>query len=256
MYVKEVSLKVTLVQAPQKSLIGLAAKFCTDPGTLEEIQAKYSQEELIAVGKRAVDMGHGAVAEFDNYVFAVEGVSRTLTHQLVRKRLASYAQESMRFTSQGGEYQIVIPESVRGKHVRLVLSDGAAVIADLMGFADLANQFYEGLQAQGVPNEDARFGLLEASKTKILVELNSHGILDFCKVRTCTCAQWEIRAMARQMLELAKEHDPIIFENAGPTCLDYGMCREDKRKWKTCKRMPHKDDVIAGIDRPYWSGRA
>jgi len=250
MLVKEVKLNVTLVSAPAVSLVGLAAKFCTSPQSYGEIVAENYEEQLQAVADRVMEYGHLAVAEFDDYVFAVEGVSRTLTHQLVRKRLASYAQESMRYTSQAGEYKIVIPESVKGKRVQVAVPSrvtGIPLYTDLTlkDLADIAHQVYEGLQAQGVPNEDARFALLEASKTKILVKMNAHALMDFFAERTCSCAQWEIRGMASWMLELVRDHNPSLFRNAGPKCIRLGFCPEARAKH--CGLRPHRTEVYRGL---------
>ena len=109
----------------------------------------------------------------------------------------------------------------------------------LKDLADISNQFYEGLQQQGVPNEDARFGLLEASNSKILIAMNAHALLDFFSDRVCSCAQWEIRHMAREMMRLAKEDNPQLFAKAGPKCDRSGFCHEQEAKWEQCKRNPH-----------------
>jgi thymidylate synthase (FAD) len=209
-----------------------------------------------AILKRVVGYGHLSVLEFDNWIFGVEGVSRTLTHQLVRKRIASYAQESMRYTSQDGEYQIIVPKSLEGKTATIRIpfnclpgnlqespefKKGMDIQVSLEELADISHQWYEGMQAKSVPNEDSRFGLLEASKTKIMIQMNSHALLDFFAERTCSCAQWEIRGMAREMLRICKELDPVVFENAGPKCIKLGYCPEAKAKH--CGLRPHKTDI-------------
>jgi thymidylate synthase (FAD) len=231
-----------------------AARVCTESSTIEEIMTTSEKDEQIL--KRVVGYGHLAITEFSYFVFAISGISRTLTHQLVRKRIASYAQQSMRYTSQSGEYKIIVPESMMDKKVRVdspyVDKEYAqwTMNLSLEEFAGMANQFYEGMQEQNVPNEDARFGLLEASHTQIFVAMNGHALLDFFNERCCTSAQWEIRTIANQMLKIVKIVEPMLFESSGPKCLKNSFCHEAKKKWNGCKRSPHisefkeKDEII------------
>jgi thymidylate synthase (FAD) len=79
--------------------------------------------------------------------------------------------------------------------------------------------------AAGVPAEDARYILPNATETKIMVTMNARELLHFFELRCCERAQWEIRAMALEMLKLVKEAAPIIFRDAGPGCLT-GPCPE------------------------------
>jgi thymidylate synthase (FAD) len=74
-------------------------------------------------------------------------------------------------------------------------------------------------------NQDARFVLPNAAETKIMVTMNARELLHFFRQRCCNRAQWEIRAMAEQMLELANKTAPVIFSKAGPGCL-YAPCPE------------------------------
>jgi thymidylate synthase (FAD) len=265
MSVEIVKPKVILIAKPATfdgtRLSGIAAKTCTTAETFAEILDTNDNYE--GVLKRVLGYGHLSVTEFDNWVFGIENVSRTLTHQLVRKRLASYAQESMRYTSQGGTYKIIEPASLEGKSAivkfdinklpeyitRFIPKDNLEAInhveieLSLEELASISHEWYEGMQEQGVPNEDARFGLLEASKTKILVGMNTHALLDFFCERTCTCAQWEIRGVAQAMLRLAKEADPVGMATAGPKCTRTYFCHEAMSKWETCKRVTHIDTV-------------
>ena len=263
MSVEIVTSNVILIQSPgkhdNKRLSGIAAKTCTTPDSFAEIlDANTDYEETL---KRVLAYGHMSVTEFDFWVFGIEGVSRTLTHQLVRKRLANYAQESMRYTSQGGTYKIVVPESLEGKtsvikelpvdyllgschdQLKEIGFTTINLCLSLEDLARIAHEWYEGMQEQDVPNEDARFGLLEASKTKILVGMNTHALLDFFGERTCNCAQWEIRSVAAKMLRLAKEVDPVGMETAGPKCHRTHFCVESKQKWVTCKYSTHISEV-------------
>lgn len=260
MSVEIVEPKVVLLKSPvedEERWSAKAARFCTSPDTIETIMDNNTNDEKVL--KNVLDYGHLSVTEFDNWIFGIENVSRTLTHQLVRKRIASYAQESMRYTSQGGTYKIIEPESLKGKTAtitvpRHLLNDDSLLSVDvdienlsfdlsLEDLAAISHDWYTKMQEQSVPNEDARFGLLEASKTKIMVGMNSHALLDFFCERTCTCAQWEIRGVAQEMLRLAKEADPLGMKNAGPKCNRSSYCYESKTKWEKCKRVANIHDV-------------
>ena len=249
MSVKVVKPNVVLVASPRSfqgtRISGIAAKTCTSAESFAEILDTH--ETYKDVLKRVINYGHLSVTEFDQWIFGIEGVSRTFTHQLVRKRVGvAYAQESMRYASQGGAYQIIVPSSLEGKSYPVSLFDDPnpeQVYLSLEGLAEVVHQWYEEAQKDGVPNEDARFGLLEASKTKILVGMNSHALLDWFKERCCSTAQWEIRAVANMMLKRAQEVDPTVFASAGPKCCYTGVCNEPKSKWENCKRVPHNSKV-------------
>ena len=87
---------------------------------------------------------------------------------------------------------------------------------------DLYNEFTEA----GIPAEDARYILPNATETKIVCTFNARSLLNFFSLRCCARAQWEIRALANEMLRQCKEVAPVIFENAGPTCVSEGVCHE------------------------------
>ena len=86
----------------------------------------------------------------------------------------------------------------------------------------------------GIPAEDARYILPNAAETKIVCTFNARSLLNFFSLRCCTRAQWEIRALANKMLEECKKVAPVIFENAGPTCVSQGVCHEGEM---SCGRL-------------------
>lgn len=219
----------------------IAAKFCTSPENLNYILDHSDNKKDNELVKRVVDYKHLSVLRFEWWVFAIENISRTCSHQLVRKTTGvCFAQESMRYTGKDCEYRIVIPESIKQEYFVPIDFNRESYTINFSQLANICFQFYKGLQDLGVPNEDARFALLEASNTKILMGINSQALLDFFAERCCTCAQWEIRNIANDMLKICKKHNPTIFENVGPKCLSLGYCPESKHKWKLCKRTPRR----------------
>ena len=77
-------------------------------------------------------------------------------------------------------------------------------------------------------NEDARFVLPNACETKIVVTMNVRSLFNFFEHRCCNRAQWEIKAVADEMLRLCREVAPNVFKNAGPSCIKEGKCPEGK----------------------------
>ena len=92
---------------------------------------------------------------------------------------------------------------------------------------DAAIEAYQKLLAAGVPAEDARYLLPNAAETKIVITMNVRELLHFFELRCCNRAQWEIREMARRMLELARPTAPFVFADAGAPCVR-GACPEGK----------------------------
>lgn len=79
--------------------------------------------------------------------------------------------------------------------------------------------------AEKKANEDARFVLPNACDTRIIMTMNVRSLQNFFRLRCCYRAQWEIRALAIEMLKQCREVCPLLFAKAGPACL-YGACSE------------------------------
>lgn len=80
-------------------------------------------------------------------------------------------------------------------------------------------QTYDELVSMNVPKEDARYVLANATETKVLATFNARSLLNFFSLRCCNRAQWEIRQMAYLMLTEVKKVAPLLFKNAGATCV-------------------------------------
>ena len=174
---------------------------------------------------RIVGMGHLSVVEHATFTFSVSGVSRALTHQLVRHRIASFSQQSQRYVSLKGP-SFVTPHTVEADPEALRVFDETM---------DAIWGAYSKLEAMGIPAEDARYLLPNGCTTNITITMNARELLHFFSLRCCNRAQWEIREMADQMLALCKEVSPVIFANAGPACVR-GPCPEGK---KSCGHPRH-----------------
>ncbi|WP_400234387.1 FAD-dependent thymidylate synthase [Methanomethylophilus alvi] len=170
--------------------------------------------------RHVIGMGHHSVIEHAVFTFSVEGVSRALTHQLVRHRIASFSQQSQRYVRLS-EPTYVVPETVKRD------PEAMKVYEETM---DGIWDSYSKLIGIGIPAEDARYVLPNGCTTNITITMNARELLHFFSMRCCNRAQWEIREMADEMLRLCKEVSPVIFSDAGPACIR-GPCPEGK---KTC----------------------
>ncbi|MCL2607530.1 MAG: FAD-dependent thymidylate synthase [Methanomassiliicoccaceae archaeon] len=165
---------------------------------------------------KIVGMGHYSVIEHAVFTFSAEGVSRALTHQLVRHRIASFSQQSQRYVPLN-ESTYVVPETVSSD------PDSLKIYAEAM---DSIWDAYRKL-SERIPAEDARYVLPNGCTTNITITMNARELLHFFSLRCCERAQWEIRDMADRMLRICKDISPIIFMNAGPPCIK-GHCPEGK----------------------------
>lgn len=190
--------------------------------------------------KHCVKSGHQSVTEFCDFTFHVEGVSRALSHQLVRHRIASYAQRSQRYCSEDG-FKYVTPKSIKEHQSAIVLYE------KLMEEIEFK---YKLLQELGIPNEDARMILPNACETVLEVKMNLRTLMNFMNERLCTCAQWEIRELARKMRDVIVAEYPIFAEYLVPKCerfgKQFGFCLETKarREVLKCNRHPRLADIF------------
>ncbi|MCL2003357.1 MAG: FAD-dependent thymidylate synthase [Oscillospiraceae bacterium] len=201
---------------PQR-LVAAAARNCYSgkgPNALLEELDDASVEDLL---ERVGSMGHSSLWEHASFTFTLENVSRALLSEITRHRIASYSVKSQRYVKEK-PFDYVLPPSLG--------TDGDA--AQLFNNAmEAAGEAYNALLACGVAAEDARFVLPNACCTHIVVTMNARELLHFFKLRCCIRAQWEIRLVAEEMLRLAREAAPLLFDKAGPACV-WGACGEGK----------------------------
>jgi thymidylate synthase (FAD) len=183
------------------------------------------QETLI---HHLLEHGHFGPFEHPHATFAIEGVSRSCMAQLTRHRHATFDIQSMRYVS----FDDVDPEDVR--EGELIVIPPSATDPDWVGrnqqrgdvdegeaqrreqlFKDTienAVDSYQELLDLGMPPEDARFVLPIGTKVNIVMTLNARMLMHVADMRAAADAQWEIRGMTEDILELAEEWAPITFE--------------------------------------------
>ena len=200
-------MKVTLINHTKNPdrICAAAAQSCYSEKGATELFESTTDERARSMIAKVVGMGHLSVVEHAHFTFSVEGVSRSLTHQLVRHRLASYSQQSQRYVSMERASYVVPPSVSADEGLRETYSRAM----------DEIWRVYRQL-AEKVPKEDARYVLPNACHTNITITMNARELWHFFNLRCCRRAQWEIRLMAWKMLAEARKVAPILFQDAGP----------------------------------------
>lgn len=225
---KEAQLKVSLLSfTPEpENLVALSARLCYSPVGVEELKEKLSEDEKERLINILRESGHTSPFEHASFTFAVEGISRACSHQLVRHRIASYSQQSQRYVSEVEGFEYIIPPLLReDPEIR-------EIFIKAMEHAHRAYcKIIEKLEKKGIRGEkarqDARFVLPNAAETKIIITMNARELHHFFSLRLCNRAQWEIRELATEMLRLVRGVAPLLFRDAGPHCLR-GKCPEGR----------------------------
>lgn len=152
--------------------------------------------------------GHTSTVEHITFTFLIEGVSRTLLAQLTRHRVGwSYSVESQRYVklssdSRSGGFDYVVPDGISGFQ--------GEVFEKIM---DKAQQSYDYLIELGVPQEDARAVLPNATATDLVVTCNLRALIDFVSKRDANKgAQTEIAKLSAIMAEKVKDVEPVLSE--------------------------------------------
>lgn len=227
------ALKVKLIEHtpnPEK-VIASAAKLCYSSSSVEDILEGLDEKNVQNFLQRLMSYGHASPIEHVSFTFAVEGVSRSLTHQLVRHRIASYSQQSQRYVKLNQFEYIVPPEIAKDDNARQVFIE--AMEKSQKAYDEIANILKEKyinngmnkLSAEKKAIEDARYVFPNACESKVVLTMNARSLMNFFEHRCCNRAQWEIHALADEMLRQVRKVAPILFKNAGPSCVN-GSCPE------------------------------
>lgn len=245
-------LKVELLAATPDalSLIYAAFRQCYHAGFVADmwprlLSGEVDREVQADFVRKVMESGHDSPIEHASFSFAVAGISRACSHQIVRHRLASYSQQSQRYVD-GSDMDFILPPAIARipearERFEAFMAEVGSAYRDLKGI----------LEAHGRKDkakEDARFVLPQAAETKIVITMNCRALLHFFHLRCCLRAQWEIRALAEAMLALCKAELPAIFATAGAKCESLGYCPESPRF--ACGRYPTLEQLRgqAGAD--------
>ena len=214
-------MKVTLVNYAQQGekLAELSAAICV--GKLDNP----TEKGMLS----AINSGHDSVLEHLPLTWVIEDVSRALTHQLVRHRIASYSQSSQRYCKINTN-NTIIKEDITYVDKWYVVPKSVFINNfedDYCSLMDSIAELYNKMCENGVPNEDARMVLPNACFTSIIVSMNARSLVEQCSKRLCKRAQWEIRELYTRMVESIKDIYPHVWEKCVPPCKKDG-CKEIK----------------------------
>jgi thymidylate synthase (FAD) len=245
----ELGLKATLlfpsreiVEQYYVPLIYTACRTCYSELTPEDIFQKAADGEIdVAKMQRlisnVIESGHGSTIEHVVFTFGISGVSRTLSHQLVRHRAGvAFDQQSQRYVT-FKKAATMLPQTiaeaepdVRSRYEEQV--EGAmSLYGDLVG--------------AGIPGEDARFVFPNATRTNLVMTTNLRALIHMSGLRLCTMAQWEIRRLFQLMRHEIFGVSPFLGAFLAPKCVPLGYCDEFNNRDEHCPIRPHKDNVLA-----------
>jgi thymidylate synthase (FAD) len=238
----EVFMKVKIIAyTPNpEEVVASAAKLCYSKVGVDEIQENLTEEGIEKFVSMLSAIGHHSPLEHCTFTFAVEGISRACSHQLVRHRIASYSQQSQRYVKLD-KFDYIIPTAIENNEfakdifLNAMEQDQKAyngIVEELMNeyiassgytLASIPKNEYNKLEKLAI--EDARYVFPNACETKIVFTMNVRTLMNFFTHRCCDRAQWEIRDLANEMLIQVKEIAPTLFKKAGASCVR-GKCPE------------------------------
>lgn len=232
-------------QDPVKTLY-VAFRVCYSATKPEHIlklidEEKITREKMLEFLNKRLDTGHTSPLRQIDFEFIISGVSRALTHQLVRHTVGwDFEQQSQRYVKfDKNGIEIVTPKSIKDAGEEQSYIEHNQQVA----------RYYEYLIKKGIPAEDARFVLPNAATSNLKVTVNLLAMQHFVDIRSCTRAQWEIRNLAIKMrIAILKEY-PWMAKFFGIKCEANrtGYCDEDYDAYEACPLSafrPHKMDVI------------
>jgi thymidylate synthase (FAD) len=248
-------LKVKLIEhtpSPEK-IVASAAKLCYSQVGVDEILENLDEQKTQKFLDMLMNYGHHSPIEHVSFTFAIEGVSRSLTHQLVRHRVASYSQQSQRYVKLKQFEYIIPPYIEKNEEAKKIFIKSMSRVQEeynqlveilcenelktlikeylsdkkLINPEEIEEKQYKILNSKAEKKaiEDARYVFPNACETKIIVTMNARELIHFFNHRCCNRAQWEIREMAKEMLMQARKVAPVLFKYAGPSCVN-GPCPE------------------------------
>lgn len=225
---------------PEK-VISMAAKLCYSAVGVDDIEKNLTDESIDKFLNMLINIGHESPLEHVSFTFAVEGISRACSHQIVRHRIASYSQQSQRYVKLN-QFEYIIPQEINEiEEAREIFIE--AMKNDQETYDKLVDILFEKhynklikfgknekeakRDAEKKAIEDARYVFPNACETKMVFTMNTRSLYNFLDHRCCERAQWEIRELATEMLRQLKQVAPILFKNSGPNCVK-GPCPEGK----------------------------
>lgn len=243
---------VKLIQATLNPLevMWVSARTCyseKSPIELWKESLLVSSDKKWKLIKQVLESGHQSIAEHVIFTFAIEGVSRVLTHQLVRHRHCTFSQQSQRYVEikedMGELYRLlhsISPSKSIGKLMIICNKYFVGVTKEnVFSYSEALWEYLKRIH-DGEKPEDARMILPNASKTNIVVTINLRELIHVSNLRLCTRAQAEIRRLFKEIKKAVEEYNSEISTLLVPSCEILGICKEHK----SCGKKPHISEII------------
>jgi thymidylate synthase (FAD) len=244
----ELGLKATLlfpnreiVEQYYVPLIYTACRTCYSELTPEDIFQKAAdgeidQAKMQRLISNVIESGHGSTIEHVVFTFGISGVSRTLSHQLVRHRAGvAFDQQSQRYVT-FKKAATMLPQTIAEADPRIRAEFEEQIQGSMALYGDLV--------AAGIPGEDARFVFPNATRTNLVMTVNLRALIHMSGLRLCTMAQWEIRRLFQLIRHEVFQVSPFLGSFLAPKCVPLGYCDEMNNRDGHCPIRPHKDQVL------------
>ena len=245
---RELGMKATLL-FPNKEiveqfyvpLIYTACRTCYSELTPEDIfdraaTGRIEQAKMQKLISGVIESGHGSTIEHVVFTFGISGVSRTLSHQLVRHRAGvAFDQQSQRYVTFKGA-STMLPATIQDADPELRDAYEEQIAGSMSLYGDLVGA--------GIPGEDARFVFPNATRTNLVMTTNLRALIHMSGLRLCTMAQWEIRRLFQLIRHEIFQVSPFLGSFLAPKCVALGYCDEMGNRDEHCPIRPHKDNVL------------
>lgn len=214
---KKLESMVSLGDDDGEWLVEMAGRNCYQSWAKEGEKPKgRNHEEHV---KHLIEVGHGAAIEHANFSFLIWNVSRSLTHELVRHRIASFSQLSQRYVD-SSDVSFVVPPAIQ----ELAKIDPDAYRA-WVEHCELSRQLYEELttkmsnmyediesklERRKKARQAARSVLPNATETKIFVTMNARAVRHLIELRANPSADVEIRSLAVKIYKILQDKAPLF----------------------------------------------
>src|SRR5205809_1262379 len=222
-------------------LIYTACRTCYSELAPEDIFARATDGRVEAAKMQklitgVIESGHGSTIEHVVFTFGISGVSRTLSHQLVRHRAGvAFDQQSQRYVTFKGA-STMLPATIQDADPGLREAYEEQIAGSMSLYGDLVGA--------GIPGEDARFVFPNATRTNLVMTTNLRALIHMSGLRLCTMAQWEIRRLFQLIRHEIFSVSPFLGAFLAPKCVPLGYCDEMNNRDGHCHIRPHKDRVL------------
>ncbi len=196
--------------------IAAAARVSTSSARASQLMEKLAPQAVDRLLGLLISSGHLSPFEHASFTFAIEGISRVTSHQLVRHRMASYTQQSQRYVSLK-DFHYITPATISAK---------GELEAEYHQMVRAAHALYLKMLDAGIPMEDARYVLPQAAETRLVMTMNARELIHVCSLRLCLRAQWEIVELFEKVKAEVEKVAPRLAAELKPKCYRLGYCDE------------------------------